>query len=256
MLIGTGWRLEKKIAEGEFSVGFRATHELLGMPGFVKQARKKTPAYKEAFRREAKILGTISVPGVPAFREYAEATIGNHDGVPCIVMELVEGGTPCNKLLAGDTPYDVKKTLWILYRTASILNKIHTRYATAHADVRPDNVLIDTEDGYGSVNLVDFGLAMALNGSKALLWDTTDPPPELEAGLPATKAIDYYGLGSVGRYLLTGGSTHRRVWAACRPDLPRAVWDLVDELSHQDPDQRLQDYDAVRQRIERLQNIL
>lgn len=264
MPIGSGYKIKKKIAEGEFSHGYLAEHELLGIEAFVKQARKSDEATHEVFRREAKILGTVSIPGIPALREYCTVevkpavgiTLGPVRKTPCIIMELIPTGIPCRKLITKDQPYDTRATVWILYRALSILNKLHVRYNTAHCDINPDNLLVDPNDGYGSTNIVDFGLAMSLNGSVAKFWNKTDPVPEFEQGLPVTKAVDYYGVGMLGRFLLTGGSTDHRVWKVCRHDLPHEVHDLINELTHEDPAQRLQDFEAAKKRLEYLGRML
>jgi serine/threonine protein kinase len=244
------YKRTEQISQGHFSWGFRAVHREFNFPAFIKQARNVTDETRTVFKREAKILGSLSIPGIPAFREYCEVPTTNQVDVPCIIMELAPGVT-CRELVKDGKPYNTKKTLWLVYRALSILNKLHTRYNTAHCDVGPDNILIDESDGYGSVNVVDFGLATAMNGShSALYWNKDFCPPEFITSKPVTRAADYYSLGKTAQFLLTGG----HMMEPLADSVPADVVALINEMMHPVPEARPCDYAELRKRIERIQD--
>jgi eukaryotic-like serine/threonine-protein kinase len=108
-----------------------------------------------------------------------------------------------------------------------------------HADLTPDNILIDVRSG--AVRLIDFGTSAAIGGVLAPLATVGYAAPErMVAGCRADPAVDVYALGVLCYELVTGGAPfegalgERRIAHAARR-IPRAservaVAPAVDEI--------------------------
>ena len=85
-----------------------------------------------------------------------------------------------------------------------------------HRDVKPANVLL-TQDG--RAKLADFGLVVRVNDADpsglVVAGTPTFMAPELFAGVPANPRTDFYALGIMYYYLLSGASRSRQ-----------AAWDV------------------------------
>jgi serine/threonine protein kinase len=135
---------------------------------------------------------------------------GQHDDLPYIVMELVEGGTLANRL--DGSPWAPHDTARLMIKLADAVHFAHQRQVI-HRDLKPTNVLMDAAAGELAVKITDFGLAKVLVGdssqhtkSFAFLGTPSYMAPEQargrasEIGPPA----DIYSLGAILYELLTG----------------------------------------------------
>ena len=111
-----------------------------------------TPERRRRFETEAKVVATLAHPGiVPVY------DIGESDGVPYIVQELVPGAT-IEELIAKDGAFLVDRVAEYGIEIAEALAKAHD-LGVLHRDVKPQNLIID---GDGRVRVLDFGLAKIL----------------------------------------------------------------------------------------------
>jgi len=104
------------------------------------------------FRREAELLASLNHPNIAAIYGLEES-----DGVPCLVLELVEGETLAGRLGAGPLP--VGEALRIAQQIASALEAAHES-GVIHRDIKPQNIKL-TDDGV--IKVLDFGLAKAFH---------------------------------------------------------------------------------------------
>jgi serine/threonine protein kinase len=79
--------------------------------------------------------------------------IGQHDGTPYLVSELLEGESLRELLARG--PLSHRKAVGYAIQIAQGLAAAHSK-DIAHRDLKPDNLFI-TRDGH--VKILDFGLA-------------------------------------------------------------------------------------------------
>src|SRR5581483_62872 len=174
-------------------------------------------------------------------RVYARARDGNH---VYIVYEYVPGRTLREALRAGTI--DDEAALEAAVQILEGLAHAH-RSGIVHRDVKPANVLLE-EGREVSVRLLDFGLALMLE--EETLTAVGDIPgtlayisPERLRGETAGPAADIWSVGVLlwealaGRHPFWGGSlaeVAKKIeegppsLATARPDLPKAVVDLVD----------------------------
>ena len=155
------------------------------------------------FRREAQLLAALNHPNIGAIYGLEEA-----NGVPALVLELIEGPTLADRIKRGALPVD--EALDIAGQIAEALEAAHER-GIVHRDLKPANVKL-THDG--RVKVLDFGLARALESSTAAPNVTNSPTlslagtqagvvlgtaaymsPEQARGLPADTRSDVFSFG-------------------------------------------------------------
>jgi eukaryotic-like serine/threonine-protein kinase len=105
------------------------------------------PRRLDRLQREARAISRLNHPHVCALLD-----VGEQDGLPFLVMELLEGRTLADELLKGPLPVD--RAIAFGLQIAQALDAAHTR-GVIHRDLKPSNVMI-TKDG---LKLLDFGIA-------------------------------------------------------------------------------------------------
>ena len=176
-------------------------------------------ALRDRFEREARAAARIVHPNVVGVFD-----IGEHDGVPYIVMERLSGRNLADELVAG--PMRDDRVRAIASDLLAGLSAAH-RLGVLHRDIKPGNVLLtDT----AQVKLADFGIAK-LDGDRhnttvgSNFGTGSSRAPERLAGHPATPSSDVYSVGVVLFEALTGE-------AAFRAETPLA---LARAVAHDQP---------------------
>jgi serine/threonine-protein kinase len=98
--------------------------------------------------REARAAAALEHPNAVAIYD-----VGEHDGLPYIAMELVEGRSL--RAHVGNPGVPVSERLRLLLDVARALAAAHKR-GLVHRDVKPENVMVRTD---GVVKVLDFGIA-------------------------------------------------------------------------------------------------
>jgi hypothetical protein len=160
------------------------------------------PGFLERFRREARAIARLDHPHIMPIYD-----IGEEDGVPYVVMPLIEGGTLRDRIVAqGVCP--LHEVAAILYQVALALQEAH-QHGLVHRDVKPANILLAPG---GRAVLADFGIVCALaDQHEAGLTQTgmgigtaEYMSPEQARGEPVDHRADVYALGIVLFQALTG----------------------------------------------------
>ncbi len=126
------------------------------------------------FEQEAQAAGGLNHPNITSVYE-----LGEHDGSPYIVQELLEGETLRSRLAGGALP--VRKATDFAIQVARGLAAAHEK-GIVHRDLKPENLFI-TKDG--RVKILDFGLAKLTQADGVVGPQTNLPtaPPATEPGV-------------------------------------------------------------------------
>ena len=207
------------------------------------------------FLREARAMAKLSSPRVVTVFQ-----VGEHDGAPFLVMELLEGEDLARRVQKGALAIDEAVRF---VREAADGLKLAGEAGLVHRDVKPAN-LFATRAG---VKLTDFGLARPIDGSQDLTQAglVVGSPhylaPELARGCAADLRSDIYALGVTLFELLAArppflGATAIEVVSAhitkeppklrsLRPDVPAALASVIERMMEKEPAARFGDYDAL-----------
>ena len=200
-MIAGRFRLDELIGRGGMATVFRAWDTLLGRPVAVKLLRPEItadPDLELRFRREAHAAAVLHHPNVVGY-----LGAGTEGDTPYLVMELVDGDDLAT-MIRREAPLPWEVAARIARDVANGLAIAHAR-AIVHRDVKPGNILIDTD---GRARITDFGVARIAAEAEATIPGTTLGSvhyfsPEQAQGLATTPASDVYSLGLVAFEMLT-----------------------------------------------------
>jgi serine/threonine-protein kinase len=198
------YELGEVIGSGGMGVVYRARQAGLNRPVALKMLRAGPgagPADLDRFRREAEALAELRHPNVVQVHE-----LGEHDGLPFLAMELVEGGSLAQRLAGKpQPPGEAARLVEVLARA---VQAAHGR-GILHRDLKPANVLLAAD---GMPKVTDFGLARRLEGGEkltatgAIVGTPSYMAPEQASGVTRAvgPAADVWALGAVLYEMLTG----------------------------------------------------
>ncbi|HEY1758192.1 MAG TPA: protein kinase [Bryobacteraceae bacterium] len=157
-----------QIGAGGMGEIYRARDTRLGRPVAIKFLLGATldRASLERFRREAKAISALNHPNVCTIYD-----IGEQDGHPYLVMELLDGQTLKQRIASGISSNDQ-----ILDTLIPILEALEAAHASGivHRDIKPANIFLTKS---GIVKILDFGLAKTSGpGNAADLDDNLTTP--------------------------------------------------------------------------------
>jgi len=129
------------------------------------------------------------------------------DGTPFIVMERAEGMT-LRKLILEQGPLSLARIRDLAAQLLAGLTAIHAA-GIIHADIKSNNVIVDTVGGIDHLTIIDFGLARTRSSRHAAddgraVGTPEYMAPELFRGEPPTACADVYAAGVVAYELLVG----------------------------------------------------
>ena len=225
-----GYQLEALLGSGGMGVVYRAIHQPTGQRVALKTADPRVPwsdRARERFRREVSAIGRVDHPHVVGVLQ-----VGEEAGLPFYTMPFVKGVTLAELLdglrartQPGEPPsmaalvaaFDeriddgqradehafsrglIATLCRIAFEVAGGLHHLHEQ-GIVHRDVKPSNILVDTE---GRAHLFDLGLAHLVDDRRLTL--TGDfagspqyaAPEQISANRGGVNArTDVYGLGA------------------------------------------------------------
>lgn len=274
------YQIERELGRGGMGEVYLARDSRLdravaikGLPAHLSQDADRL----SRFQREAKVLASLSHPGIGAIYGLEEA-----GGSQYLILEYVDGDTLADRLSAGPIP--VGEALMLAKQVAEALEAAHEK-GVVHRDLKPGNVMVT---GEGVVKVLDFGLARTAEGagSSAVLGVPDSPTmpvasptipgaimgtagymsPEQARGKAVDKRSDIFSFGCVLYEMLTGagpfpGETvtdslgailHREPgWTLLPASTPARVRDLLMHCLTKDRRNRLHDIGDARLALER-----
>ncbi|HXD20434.1 MAG TPA: protein kinase [Vicinamibacterales bacterium] len=274
------YRITATLGEGGMGEVYRAHDARLGRDVAIKILPRlfvSEPERLARFEREARVLASLNHPHIGAIYGLEDA-----EGVPALVLELVDGVTLADRLAKGPLP--VGDALIIAVQVAGALEAAHEK-GIVHRDLKPANISI-TPDGIAKV--LDFGVAKVLAGdesaldvsaSRMAMPDDTIAgmvvgtaaymSPEQARGQVVDKRTDIWAFGCVLYETLTGlvafkGDTvadttvailgREPEWEALPGTTPASVRLLLQRCLEKDPRRRLRDIGDARLEIDQLKN--
>ncbi len=240
---------------------------------FLPREFSQDPQALERFKREARAASALNHPNICSIYD-----VGEHEGMPFLVMELLEGQTLKERLAQGPLP--AGELVDIALEVAGALGAAHAK-GIVHRDIKPANIFLTVG---GPAKILDFGVVK-------LLWDK--PPglstpdqetvqdkagalshehtitlpgtlmgtapymsPEQIRGEPVDARSDLFSLGATLYQAATGafpfpGSTGPEIAQAIlhelpvvprklRPDLPQELERIILKALEKDPARRCQ----------------
>src|ERR1700683_1201847 len=254
---------------------------------FLSGEMARDSAALDRFQREARVISTLNHPNICTLYD-----VGERDGRPFLVMELLEGQDLRGSAAAGPLP--VGQLLEIGIQAADALDAAHAR-GIVHRDIKPANIFLLTR---GQVEVLDFGLAKhspvrsvetvgsttaattaawgtspqsnaALTSPGSAIGTVADMAPEQARGEELDARTDLFSLGAVLYELATGrpafaGNTTAVIFDAIlnrepalaeqvNPQVPEKLGEIISKALEKDRDLRYQTAAGVRGDVKRLQ---
>lgn len=160
-LLGQGrYRVKKKLGEGGMAFVLLAFDKNVGIDVVLKMPKPEMLADSEStarFKREIRSMATLTHPNIVRIKD-----VGEQDGVPFYVMDLLPGGSLKDRFeITGEKrrPQSPESLADWLESVAKALDYSHRWFV--HRDIKPDNILFDSS---GNAFVSDFGIVKAISG--------------------------------------------------------------------------------------------
>ncbi len=159
------YEILSRLGGGAMGLVFRAWDARLHREVAIKMLHDdyEMPGMRERFLQEARAASALNHPNICTIFD-----IGEQDGDPYLVMELLEGETLKEKISRGALPAD--EIVRYGQEVADALSAAHAK-GIVHRDVKPANIfLVDKPSGRPQAKVLDFGLAkigLTMSGGRA-----------------------------------------------------------------------------------------
>ena len=167
---------------------------------------------------------------------------------PYFVTEYLPGGN-FRDLMESKT-LDLEKSLILFSQICYALKAAHEN-DVVHGSLKPENILLDS---LGNVRVTDFGITTLLHSESAqgvprVVTGSIGylPPEQMADSTSVSVASDIYSLGIMLYEILTGYMPARRspLPSESRSDVPKAIDELFDRMTRDNPEDRYPDMDAL-----------
>jgi serine/threonine-protein kinase len=266
--------LLRRLGQGGMGQVYLAEQVSLKRKVALKLLRPELSSNKQALARfQAEAVAVAKATHANIVQVYE---IGEHQGIPYMALEYVEGRN-LKEYLNRKGPPELLVALSIMRQVASALQRAG-ELGIVHRDIKPENILLTRK---GEVKVADFGLSRdPAAGGQAL--NLTQPgvtmgtplymSPEQVEGKAVDPRSDIYSFGVTCYHMLAGQPPFRGANAfevavqhvqkqpvpltRVRPDLPEPLCAVVHKMMAKDPAQRHQTGRELLRDIVRLRELL
>lgn len=211
--LGQGrYQVKRKLGEGGMAFVLLAFDKNVGIDVVLKVPKPDIladPEFAFRFKREIRSMVTLTHPHIVKIKD-----VGEHEGIPFYVMELLTGGSLEDRFetTAGKRRPQPPESLadW-LGPVARALDFIHRQFV--HRDIKPANIMFD---GSGNAYVSDFGIVKAISDSVdqkkqtamtqagMVIGTCSYIAPEVTEGKKYDGRADQYALAATVYEVLTG----------------------------------------------------
>src|SRR5262249_31557994 len=198
------YRVEALLGTGAMGEVYRAHDPAIDRLVAIKVVRPELVAGSggdqllERFRREARAAGRRFHPNIVAIWDF-----GEEDGIPFLVMELIEGKS-LDEILKASGLFTADRSIRIITQVLNALGFAHES-GVIHRDVKPSNIMVLQQD---HVKVADFGIARIDASDFTIVGDLLGTPaymaPEQLTGAPVDHRTDLFAAGVILFEMLTG----------------------------------------------------
>ena len=173
------YEIQSLLGAGGMGEVYRAKDMRLGRDVALKivvESFAREPDRLRRFEQEARAVAALNHPNILAIHD-----IGQHDGSPFLVSELLDGESLRAVLDRGALPQ--RKTIEYGVQIAQGLAAAHEK-GIVHRDLKPENIYV-TKDG--RIKILDFGLAKLTQSA---------PPDSADATMGSTRTVPGVVMGT------------------------------------------------------------
>jgi serine/threonine-protein kinase len=251
------YRVEGLLGTGAMGEVYRAHDPAIDRMVAIKVVRPELVAGSggaqllERFRREARAAGHRFHPNIVAIWDF-----GDDNGMPFLVMELVEGRS-LDQVIKASGSLEPLRGVAIIRQVLSALGFAHEN-GIVHRDIKPSNIMVLQDD---RVKVADFGIARIEASEFTIVGDLLGTPaymaPEQLSGSPIDHRTDLFAAGIILFEMLTGvkpfrGKSVTEIMSlmekrgpedirALNPSVPEALKHVIIRSVSFDPAQRYTD---------------
>ncbi|OSX58869.1 hypothetical protein POSPLADRAFT_1151548 [Postia placenta MAD-698-R-SB12] len=209
-VVGTHFRVGKKIGEGSFGVVFEGTNMLNNQPVAIKFEPRKSeaPQLRDEYRSYRTLNGT---PGVPQVHYFGQEGLHNVLVIDLLGPNLEDLFDMCGR------KFSIKTVCMAAKQMVTRVQAIHEK-SLIYRDIKPDNFLIGVPGSRNAntIHIIDFGMAKHYRDPKTKIHIPYRERKSLSGtarymsinthlGREQSRRDDLESLGHVFMYFLRGG---------------------------------------------------
>ncbi|KAL0573570.1 Palmitoylated plasma membrane-bound casein kinase [Marasmius crinis-equi] len=235
-IVGSHYRVGKKIGEGSFGVVFEGTKLLSNTPVAIKFEPRKSdaPQLRDEFRSYRTLNGT---PGVPQVHHFGQEGLHNVLVIDLLGPNLEDLFDMCGR------KFSIKTVCMAAKQMVTRVQAIHDK-SLIYRDIKPDNFLIGVpgSKNANTIHIIDFGMAkhyrdpktkvhIPYRERKSLSGTARYMSINTHLGREQSRRDDLESLGHVFMYFLRGGLP----WQGLRAATNKQKYEKIGEKKQTTP---------------------